>query len=146
VFVFIIAIFLTMDYGLWTIDCFAADKVWVGGGDGESWSDEDNWFPQVSPTRDESVLINSEDVTVECSQTFEAQSVTVGGAYSSTLTSENFVYGEITPRSVDDVAVLNSKDGKIILKGAAGVFTLSGQYKASKEISASEVNFMFWVE
>lgn len=141
-----IIIVLTMVYGLWTMDSFAADKTWTGAGDQENWSDDDNWFPNAAPTTVDSVLIDEEDVSANCSQTFEAQSVTVGGSQGSTLSVDNFVYGEIRPPGSSGTAVLNSKDGKIILKGAAGIVTLGGQYKSSKETVVPESNFMFWVE
>ncbi|UCD14881.1 MAG: hypothetical protein JSV34_03925 [Candidatus Omnitrophota bacterium] len=124
----------------------AADKNWTGGGDDQSWSDEDNWVPKVVPADSDDVAIDLEDASVECSATFEAQSITVGGSQTATLTVNNFVYGTVSPESSSDVALLNSKDGKVVLKGAAGTVTLSGRYKNSEEAVASEVNFMFWVE
>jgi len=127
-----------------TVAC-ADEKVWSAGGDETTWSDDDNWFPAVEPNSEDDVTIDMEDASVTCTETFKAKSIVVGGRTSSTLTSNNFVYGTVTPDSASDVALDNKKGGTIILKGA-GTLTLGGQYRSSEESLISEPSFMFWVK
>lgn len=126
----------------------AAEKTWSGSGDASSWSDDDNWFPQVEPTAGDDVLIDAEDVSVTCSETFKAKSISIGGNETSTLISENFIFGTISPEATSDVAIDNRQGGTFRLKGA-GIVTLQGQYKDSLGeggVSVDEPSFMFWLE
>ena len=124
---------------------FAAEKTWSGGGDGASWSDAENWFSPVVPISTDDVLIDSEDAAVTCDDTWRAQSLTLGGFQSITLTSENFVFGVISTEEATDTAILNRKDGKLTLQGD-GIITVQGQYKDSEETLIAEPSFMFWIE
>ena len=124
----------------------AAEKNWAGAGDGTSWSDDDNWSPAVAPTSADDALIDTEAASVACAQTFAAKSITLGGRKAATLTSENFVYGEVAPATGSGTAALNRAGGIFKLKGAAGTVTLKGGYKDSEETLVSEPSFMFWVK
>lgn len=123
----------------------AEEKTWTAAGDGTAWSDDDNWFVAVAPTSTDDVLIDKENAAVVSTQTFQAKSISIGGRETSTLTSNDFIYGLIKPSSNSEVAVLNRKGGKFTLKGV-GIVTLKGQYKDSEESLASEPSFMFWVK
>lgn len=124
---------------------YAAEKNWSGGGDGTTWSDDDNWFPAVTPATTDDVTIDVEGASVVCTQTFKARSITVGGRTSCTLTSNNFVYGTVTPDFTSDVALYNKRDGTVTLKGA-GTITLGGEYKDSEEVLTPEPSFMFQIK
>jgi hypothetical protein len=143
--ILIALIFLIIFYTLHFTQSYAEEKNWSGAGDGVSWSDENNWYPKPAPASSDDVLIDSEDASVACSQTFKAKSITVAGRQGSTLTSENFIVGTISPASGSDVAIQNRKDGKIILKGE-GAVTVQGQYKDSEEPLVAEPSFMFWMK
>jgi hypothetical protein len=123
----------------------AADKNWSGGGDGSSWSDKDNWYPASKPKFSDDVTIDAEDASVVCNQTFKAKSIAVGGRETSTLSSENYIYGTVTPDTTSETAILNRSQGTITLKGA-GVLTLKGRYKDSEESLTPEPSFLFWIE
>jgi len=123
----------------------AAEKNWSGSGDGASWSDDDNWYAAVEPSSVDDVLIDINDATVICSETFLAKSITIAGREDVTLTANNFVFGTVSPDEASDVAILNRSGGKFTLTGA-GVVTLQGQYKDSEESLVAEPNFMFWIE
>ena len=126
---------------------YATDKTWGGGGDGTSWSDEDNWYPAEVPTASDDVLIDIEDGEISADQTFNAKSITIGGRESTTLTTDSFVFGTVEPDAVTDAAVTNRSGGKITLSGS-GVITLKGKYESSKQASTttSEPSFMFWIK
>jgi len=126
---------------------YSADKTWGGGGDGVSWSDQDNWYPPVVPTASDDVLIDIEDGEITADQTFNAKSITVGGRETTTLTTDSFVFGTVEPDEVTDSAIINRSGGKITF-GGSGVITLKGKYESSKQASTitSEPSFMFWVE
>ncbi len=123
----------------------AGEKIFSAGGDATSWSDDDNWSPAAEPTAADDVVIDSESAAVVCNQTYKAKSITLGGHQTSTLTSNNFIFGTISPDSVSDVAVQVRPDGTFTLQGA-GVVTIQGQYKDSEETLVDEPSFYFWVK
>ena len=123
----------------------AEEMTFSGGGDGESWSQEDNWFPVDIPVLSSDLLIDLEDIEVICKKTFRAKSITLGGRESSTLTSNNFIYGTIDPGESTGVAILNRTKGTIVLKGA-GTLILKGKYKDSEESPTPEPSFLFWIK
>lgn len=124
---------------------YAEEKIWSGAGDGWSWSDDDNWSPTVVPTEADGVLIDVEDASLICTETFKAKSITIGGRQTSKLTSNNFIFGLISPASGSAIAILNRRGGTLTLKGA-GILTLRGQYKDSEEALAVSPSFMFWIK
>ncbi len=123
----------------------AADKQWSGAGDAASWSDASNWFPASIPSTSDDVSIDATSASVLASATFSAKSLTVGGRQTSTFTTDNFVYGTITPTKNTDNALYIRKDGAVTLKGT-GDITLKGAFKNSEESLTSEPAFMFGVE
>lgn len=123
----------------------AADKTWNAAGDQTSWTDNDNWFPVNEPTAADDVLIDTQNSSVICDETFTAKSITIGGREPSVLATNNFVFGTVSPDAASETAILNRTDGKITLTGA-GVITLKGQYQDSESTLTSEPSFMFWVE
>lgn len=123
----------------------AAEKNWSASGDGSSWSDDDNWYPEEAPALSDDVVIDTEDASVVCGETFNAKSITVGGRETSTLTSENFIYGNVVPDTTSDIAISSREKGTITLKGA-GILTLKGQYKDSEESLTPEPSFIFSIK
>ena len=123
----------------------AEHKTWSGTGDKTTWSDDSNWYPAMTPIDGDAVIIDSKDISIMCTETFAAGSITLGGRPNSTLISNDFVFGTISPPSGSDVAVLNRSGGTWTLKGP-GVITLKGQYKDSHETLTSQPSFMFWIE
>ena len=123
----------------------AADKEWSGSGDGSTWSDDDNWSPAVAPASIDNATIDIEGASITCTATFNAESITVGGRENVTLTSNNFIFGTVSPDSSSDTAVFVRNGGKLVLKNS-GVLTLKGQYKDSEESLTPEPSFMFWIE
>ncbi len=145
-----IIILFTIFFTLYTLHftlIYAADKTWGGGGDGTNWSDEDNWYLAEVPTLSDDVLIDMENGSITVDQTFIAKALTVGGKESTTVTTGNFIFGEIKPDAVTDLAIINRFGGKIVSSGL-GVITLKGKYKSTKDTSGSvsEPSFMFWIE
>jgi len=130
---------------LTVLPLLAGEKTWNAAGDGEVWSDDDNWLPAVAPTSSDDVVISSINSTATCSETFEAKSITVGGRGQSTLVSEDFIFGSVTPETTSNIGILNRQDGKLVLKGA-GTLTVRGQYKDTEESLTSQPSFLFWVE
>ncbi|HLD69963.1 MAG TPA: hypothetical protein VJA17_04280 [Candidatus Omnitrophota bacterium] len=122
-----------------------SQKSWSGAGDGVSWSDDQNWSSGTVPVATDDVLVNTKDVAVMCTETFQAKSVTLGGSEPSSLTSSNFVFGAISSGSGSAPAVLNRSGGLLKLNGA-GTMTLKGQYRSSEEIPAPEPSFLFWIK
>ena len=123
----------------------AAEKNWAAAGDGSTWSDDDNWSPAAAPTTADDVLIDTEGAAVTCAETFKAKSVIVGGRETSSLTSNNFIFGTVAPDSSSDVSMMTRSGGTITLKGA-GTVTVQGQYKDSEETLVPEPSFMFWIK
>lgn len=137
-----------MDERLWSIDLgllYAADKTWLGSGDGSTWADEENWSPAGIPSLYDDVTIDIKDASAAVDRTFEAKSLTVGGASASTFTSNDFIYGMISPSSTSDEALYIRKDGAVTLKGE-GTITLKGKFKNTQEALVGEESFMFTLE
>ena len=128
-----------------SVTATAGDKIFGAGGDGTSWSDDDNWFPATEPTLTDDVLIDGEDNAVVLTQTFKAKSITIGGHEIATLTSNNFVFGTISPESTSDTAISVRPGGTFTLKGA-GMVTVQGQYKDTQESLSDEPSFYFWAK
>ena len=124
---------------------YAEEVTFSGGGDGESWSDEKNWFPEDVPTLSSDVLLDLKDGKITCDKTFKARSITIGGRETTTLTSDNFIYGTVDPGKGSEISILNRIKGTIILKGA-GVLVLKGKYKDSEEPLTTEPSFLFWIK
>lgn len=123
----------------------AEEKNWIGAGDGVSWSDKKNWYPEGIPGASDEVKVDLNGSSAACDKTFEAKSITVGGASASTLATNNFIYGTVTPASTSDPALHIRKDGTVTLKGA-GTITLKGQFNNSQETVVGEESFMFTLE
>ena len=119
----------------------AAEKVFSGAGDGSAWTDKDNWFSTGIPTANDSVVIDLSNASVTVSKDFKAQSIIIGGKTTSTFTSQDFVYGEITPASSADAAIYIRKNGTVTLKGS-GTITAKGSFKNSEEALVSEPSVM----
>lgn len=125
---------------------YAADKSWTGAGDGASWADNQNWFSVGVPTSADDVMIDFNNAGVICGKTFEAKSITMGGANTSALTSNDFIYGTVVPSSGSDNALYIRKNGTVTLKGP-GTLTLKGKFKNSEEEGPpGEEAFMFTLE
>ena len=124
---------------------FAADKTWTGSADSTDWFGDENWYPSPAPAPIDNVTINTKDANVRASETFNAKSLTLGGNEETYLTTENFISGKIEPSSSSDVAILNRKDGHLILKGA-GTLTVKGTYKDSEENLAAQPSLVFSVQ
>jgi len=76
-------------------DAFNAAKTWDGGGDGSSWSGDNNWNPDGVPGVDDDVTIDA-NVTVNISATTTINSLTLGNSGGSTTPTLNFSYNAIT--------------------------------------------------
>ncbi len=120
----------------------AQDKNWTAGGDGVSWIDGVNWFPAEIPTDQDDVRLLVVDASAVVTDDFTAKSITLAGRGASTLTVNNFVDGRVEPDSATDIAILNRKDGELVLKGS-GTVTVTGTYKDSEEAVASQPSFIF---
>lgn len=124
----------------------AEEKNWSGEADETNWSNDDNWFPDAVPSSQDDVVIDKENADVKCAATFKAQSLTIGARETSTLTSENFVFGTIAPDSSSAVAISNNLNGKIILKGV-GTVMVKGKYEDSEgTLAYKEPTFIFWIK
>lgn len=128
-----------------TVSAKAADKTWSGSGDASTWSDDSNWSPSSAPTSESDVLIDTSNASVTCDQTYKAKSITIGGRQTSTLTSNNFIFGTISPASASGTAISNRSRGKFISKGA-GAIKVQGQYLDTEGALTSEKSFIFWVK
>ena len=131
---------------LYTIGCqpsiYAVDKNWVGAGDVKTWEDGKNWNPASAPTSADDVTISLKDAYATATRTFEAKSVTVGGAANSIFGTNDFIYGTISTDSPSDIALYIKKGGTVILTGQ-GTITLKGSFKNSEETVSGEESFMF---
>jgi len=122
-----------------------ADKNWIGAGDASTWADPNNWNPEGTPSSVDDVTIDLQGSSAAAAETFEAKSVTVGGGNASVFSTDNFIYGEISPASASDEALYIKKDGTVVLNGA-GTITLRGMFKNSEETVTGEESFMFTLE
>lgn len=123
---------------------WAATKVFSGSGDGSTWHDEKNWFPEGVPGLTTAVTIDKSAVFAVAEKDFLAQSVTVGGKASSQWTSNAFVYGTVAPATTSDPAVFIRKGGTVVLKGS-GTVTLKGPFKNSEESLPGEDSVLIWL-
>ena len=124
----------------------AEEKTWDAGGDALDWFDDDNWFPTIAPTNSDDVVIDIASTFVTVSQTFEAKSLTLGGQFGGKLQQSNFVYGTLDPGSGSSQALINRAEGKITLKGSAGLLRLKGQYIDSEKPLKDEPSFIFLIK
>lgn len=125
---------------------FAETKTWDNADGAGEWQENANWFPEAAPTSQDDVVINAVDSRVTATQTFQAKTVTLGGHQASVLETQDFVSGTIDPGNSDETAVLNRRDGHLILKGDAGTVRLKGKYKSSEESMAEQPSFVFYVK
>ncbi len=139
-----IILFLLLLIGVSINFSYGQSKTWTGFADDFFWHQAENWSPSSVPALTNEVTIDS-GVDVKIDQTFEVGSITLGGSSRSSLISQNFIYGTISPASSSDSAVLVRKEGHLILKGP-GVITLEGSYFDSEEELDSQPSFLFWVE
>jgi len=124
----------------------AVEKTWTGAGDGFAWFDDSNWFPTIVPTSSDNAVVNENNASLTIDQTFETQSIAISGKFPSTININNFVYGTVDPGAGTLQSILNRKDGKIILRGAAGRVTLAGQYLDSEQPLIDQPGFTFLLE
>ena len=123
----------------------AEDKTWVATADAADWSAANNWTPALAPTAADDVLINSDSASTLLSRTFNVKSLTLAGNAPSILKVEEFTSGNIVPASTLDIAVLNRKDGHLILQGAGGTVVLKGSYKDSEKDITPQPSLVVWV-
>ena len=123
----------------------ADEKKWNADSAQTDWFDDANWLPAGAPTASDDVVLDKLDAAVAIGQDFNLRSLTLGGKKTSTLTVSNFVVGQVKPGNVTDIAVLNRRNGKLVLKGSAQKVTLKGAYKDSEEVIPEEPSFMFYV-
>lgn len=120
---------------------FAAVQVFSAGGDDVSWTDKDNWSPVGVPDVTSDVVIDLANSAVTVSKDFKAKSVTVGGKATSKWTSQNFIYGKVSPAAATDTAVLIRKKGTVVMTGQ-GTVTLTGAFKNTEEALPTEPSVM----
>ena len=125
---------------------FSADKNWNGEGSSADWFDNGNWLPSGKPGVQDDAKVDVRDASVEIGQTFGVKSLTIGGKKNSTLNVSNFVSGSLEPDNESDDALVNRKDGKLVLKGSSGKITMKGAYKDSEEVIPDEPGFMLYVK
>ena len=125
---------------------YAAEKNWIGSGDGINWNDDSNWFPVMEPALADEVTVNVLDAPVVVREEFNAKSLSIGGNITSSVSVEENISGTIAPATASDVAVLDGVGGKFILKGAAGTVTLRGKYKDSETPLSDEPALVFYFE
>lgn len=125
---------------------FAAEKKWNAKGDAQTWTDTANWTPTGEPVPADDVKVDMKDASVEVPENFESKSLTIGGKKESTVSLTNFVDGTIEPNDPTDNAVMNRRDGHLVLKGSGGKVTLKGSYKDTEEVLAEEPSFMLYVK
>ena len=124
---------------------FAEEKVWNADGDGTTWESDANWWMSGHPIEGDNVTIDMDAAAVTINQTFEAESITLGGKENVELRKINFVHGTIEPDSTSDVAITNKSGGHLILEGI-GTVTVRGTYLDTLGTSVNEPSFMFWVK
>lgn len=127
------------------VSAHAGEKTWSGAGDDVTYSDGDNWYPTGSPTLADDLVIDAEDASITCTETFYANSITIGGRETVTLASGGYVLGTVQPATTSGVAIDNRLTGTLTLSGP-GKLKLKGQYKDSEAGLTAEPSFMFWVE
>ena len=130
----------------WASECPAEEKSWNGAAEKHDWFEDENWVPAPAPTAVDDALINSTDASVTLSETFRTRSITLGGNENSVLMSEEFISGVVDPGSSSEVAVLNRRRGRLVLKGAMGTVKLKGRYKDSEESLAAQPSFVISIQ
>ena len=140
--IFVICGWLT---SLISMPVYAAEKQWSGGGDAASWEDSSNWSPLGVPSASDDVTIDTKSADVVATKTFNAKTLAVGGRQESNFTTQDFVYGTMSPSAHTDIGLHIKKDGFVTLKGS-GDITLKGSFKNSEESLPSEPSFMFLAE
>jgi len=120
----------------------AADKNWIGAGDASTWADAKNWLPNVVPNSADNVTIDLQGANVTAARTFGAKSLYVGGASTSTFSTNNFIYGNLIPDSSSDYALYIRKGGLVVLNGQ-GIITLKGTFINTEEALSGQESFMF---
>lgn len=133
--------FYTLDPMHYTLS-YAADKNWIGTGDNTTWADGQNWFPNGEPTSADNATIDLKDAYATAKRTFEAKSLSIGGAADSTFATDDFIYGNLIPDSFSDNALYIRKGGTVVLRGQ-GTIKLKGMFKNSEETFTGEESFMF---
>ena len=124
----------------------AEDKTWNADSAQTNWFDGINWLPEGAPGASDDVVLDKLDSSVAIGGDFNVKSLTIGGKKNSTLTTNNFVIGEVKPANTTDIAVLNRRNGKLILKGSAEKIKLKGAYKDSEEVIPDEPGLMLYVK
>ena len=125
---------------------FAEDKTWIGDSAQTDWFNDASWISAGTPTGSDDVVLDKLDASVAIGQNFNLKSLTLGGKKKSELTVNNFVIGQVKPANVTDIAVLNRRNGRLVLKGSADKVVLKGAYKNSEEVVPEESSFMFYVK
>lgn len=124
----------------------AAEKNWLGEGDGINWGDDTNWFPVMAPAATDDVIVNALDAPVMLHESFNIRSLSIGGNVPSSVSVISPFSGDITPQNSTDVAVLAGASGKFILKGPSGKVTLRGSYKDSETPLSDEPALILYFE
>ncbi len=125
---------------------WAEEKNWNGQGDRTSFQDAANWLPSGVPGENDDAMVNLKDASVVVSQPYELKSLTIGGKKTSAVSVSNFTEGSVVPENPSDVAILNRKDGTLVLKGSTSKLVVKGSYKDSEEIIPDEPSFMLYVK
>ena len=118
---------------------FAAVKTFSGGGDGTTWHSASNWFSTGVPVVTDDVTVDKTSASLSIEKDFAAQSITVGGKTTATLSAASFVYGTVVPTGtgLTTPAILIRKDGTVVMHGS-GVVTLKGALKNTEQSLQSE--------
>ncbi len=121
------------------VPVFAAVKTFSGGGDGTTWHDISNWVSPGVPAQTDAVTVDKVSANLSIQKDFTAQSITVGGRTTSTLSAESFVFGTIVPTSTgtSTPAILIRKGGTVVLHGS-GTIKLKGPFKNTEESLPTE--------
>ena len=120
----------------------ADDKTWKGSTDATDFFGDENWYPSPHPAAPDNATINAKEADVKLSETFNVKSITLGGNEESHLTTDEFISGTIAPNAVSDIAILNRRDGHLVLKGP-GTVKAKGTYKDSEEDLAAQPSLVF---
>ena len=118
---------------------FADVKTFSGGGDGTTWHDTSNWFSLGVPAQTDAVTVDKASASLSIEKDFAAQSITIGGKTTSTLSAVSFVYGTVVPTGtgVTTPAILLRKNGTLVMHGS-GVVKLKGPFKNTEQTLQSE--------
>ncbi len=128
-----------------SISVYAAQRQWSGGGDAALWEDAPNWSPRGVPSALDDIVIDALNAHVTASATFNARTLVVGGRQESNFTTQDFVYGILSPSQGTDTALHIKKSGLVTLTGAGDVI-LKGAFKNSEDTLPVEPSFMFIAE